>query len=80
MKAIVTKYIGPTNSRGTRIIASDEDGNRIIIGYPYELSGIAAHAKAARALCDKMKWDGKLIGGAMKNGYAFVFSDSSEVF
>lgn len=74
MKAIKTKYKGPTNTRGSRIIASDEDGNRIAIPYPYELSGEDCHSKAAYALCEKMNWKGKLVGGSVKNGYIFVFS------
>ena len=79
MKAIKTKYKGPTDTRGSRIIASDEDGNRITISYPYELSGEAVHRKAAEALCDKMQWTGKdsLIAGSLKNGYVFVFSPHS---
>jgi hypothetical protein len=74
MKAIKTKYKGPTDTRGSRIIASDEDGNRITIGYPYELSGEAVHRKAAEALCAKMGWGRDLVGGSLKNGYVFVFS------
>ena len=75
MKAIKTKYKGPTNTRGSRIIASDEDGNCVTISYPYELSGEAVHRKAAEALCAKMQWTGaeNLIGGSLKNGYVFVF-------
>jgi hypothetical protein len=73
MKAIRTKYKGPTNTRGSRIIASDEDGNRVTISYPYELSGEAVHRKAADALCTKMGWTGKLESGSLKNGYVFVF-------
>lgn len=75
MKAIETKYSGPTNTRGARIIASDCDRNRISISYPYELSGEDVHRKAAEALRDKMGWTGKLAGGATKNGYCFVFVD-----
>ena len=75
MKAIFTKYHGPTNTRGSRISASDQDGNRITISYPYELSGEAVHRKAADALCTKMHWTGKLTGGSVRNGYVFVFSD-----
>jgi hypothetical protein len=73
MKAIVTKYHGPTNFKGSRITASDEDGNRITISYPHELSGEACHRKAAQALCNKMKWEGNLIAGSLKHGYVFVF-------
>lgn len=75
MKAIVTKYHGPTNTKGSRITATDEDGNRTTISYPHELSGEAVHLAAAQALCDKMKWTGKLSGGSLKNGYVFTFAD-----
>ena len=74
MKAIKTKFKGPTNTRGSRIIASDEDGNRITISYPYELSGESVHRKAADALCAKMGWTGDLVSGSLKNGYVFVFT------
>lgn len=73
MKAIVTKYHGPTNTRGSRITASDEDSNKITISYPYELSGEAVHRAAAQALCDKMGWRGMLVGGSLKHGYVFTF-------
>lgn len=73
MKAIITKYHGPTNFKGSRISASDMDGNRATISYPHELSGEACHFAAAQALCKKMGWGGKMAGGALKNGYAFVF-------
>jgi hypothetical protein len=78
MKAIVTKYHGPTDFKGSRITASDEDGNKVTIGYPHELSGEAVHRKAAVALCEKMNWSGaeSLIGGGLKNGYVFIFGPS----
>jgi hypothetical protein len=63
MKAIETRYIGPTNTKGARIVAADSDGNRVTIGYPHELSGEAVHRKAAEALRDKMGWTGELIAG-----------------
>jgi hypothetical protein len=77
MKAIRTKYHGPTNFKGSRISASDEDGNRVSIPYPHELSGEAVHRKAADALCIKMHWTGEMIGGALKDGYAFVWVPSN---
>ena len=73
MKAIETHYVGPGNVRGARIIADDGDGNRLILSYPYELSGEACHRKAAEALRDRMGWTGRLIGGATKRGWCFVF-------
>lgn len=74
MKAIFTKYHGPTNTRGSRISASDEDGNRITISYPHELSGEDVHRKAAQALCDKMGWTGEMVAGGHSKGYVFVFT------
>ena len=61
MVAIVTKYIGPTDYRGSRIKATAGNGQTITIGYDHELSIEKAHRKAAQALCDKMKWTGKLM-------------------
>jgi hypothetical protein len=73
MKAIETRYVGPGNVRGARIIASDSDGNRVTLSYPDELSGEAVHRKAAQALADKMGWTGRLVAGGTKRGYCFVF-------
>ena len=75
MKAIETKYLGPTNFRGSRIKAWAEGGNSVTISYPHELSGEAVYRKAADRLCEKLNWQGELIGGgrADGNGYVFVF-------
>lgn len=73
MITIETKFYGPTNTRGSKIIASTCNGHRLSISYPYELSGEACHRKAAQALADKMGWAGRLIAGGTKAGYAFVF-------
>jgi len=72
-KAIVTKYHGPTNARGSRISASDLDGNRVVVSMDYTLNSDSNHERAAVALADKMGWKGNLAGGALKHGYAFVF-------
>jgi hypothetical protein len=79
MKAIMTKYLPCTNSKGSRIKASDGDGNSITIGYPHELSGEEVFKKAAIALCDKMQWSNDLIGGGYKGEYVFVFNPQNEV-
>jgi hypothetical protein len=73
MKAIETRYLGPTDYRGSRIKATDGDGNSATISYPYELSGEDCHRLAADALLNKMGWTGKLAGGSTKQGYVFVF-------
>jgi len=73
MKAIITKYLGATNTKGSRIKASDSDRNSITISYPYELSGEAVFKAAAVKLCEKMNWSTDLLGGGTKEGYVFVF-------
>ena len=75
MRAITTTYHGPTDCRGARIIAADEDGNRATIPYPHELSGEACHRAAADVLCEKQGWSGTLAGGSTRTGYVFVFTD-----
>ena len=75
MKAILTKYHGPGNIKGSGITAKDSDGNRAHVGYDDSLSSYANHYAAACALCDKLNWNGKgsLVGGGIKDGMAFVF-------
>lgn len=82
MKVIRTKYIGPTSVKGSRVSASTgETGQRIILDWPYELNPTKAHAKAARALCTKLGWDGpnyELVGGGFPDGtmvWVFTCSD-----
>lgn len=83
MQAITTKYIGPSNMRGSRIKATCWRKS-VSIPYPHELSGIECHKAAAVALLAALdEEDGQgsskfsastLIGGGMPdgNGYAFV--------
>lgn len=72
MKAIRTRYYGPTNTRGSRIVASDGDHNRISIPYPHDLTSDDAHEKAAYALMAKMNWPNTLIGGGFANDNYWV--------
>jgi hypothetical protein len=81
MQAIITKYFGPTNTRGSRIKATCAAGS-VTISYPYELSGQACHRAAADALVQKMGWDdahyGGLLGGQLPSGeYVFVFNNDA---
>jgi len=80
MKAIRTKYLGPTNTRGARILATDDDGNRTTIPYPYQLSGELVHRQAALALCRKLGWAGELTAGGLGNGYVYVWQDPTATF
>lgn len=81
MVAIETHYLGPTNYRGSRIVATidghltaDDKPARVTIPYPHELNPDEAHLSAALALADRCTWAGtvELLGGATKSGYTFV--------
>jgi hypothetical protein len=73
MKAITTRFLGPTDFRGARIRASEPDGKSITIPYDHGLNTEEHHLKAARALCKRLGWTGRLRGGATRKGYVFVF-------
>ena len=73
--AIITKYIGPTNTKGGRIKATSGNGRfSVTIDYPHEAS--YPYAEAAAALCRKLGWSGELIEGGTVNGSVFTFADS----
>lgn len=76
MKAIGTKYLPATDYKGSRIKATDFDGNTLTISYPGELFGEDVHRKAAEGLRDKMGWAGDLVAGATDKGYVFVFVET----
>lgn len=52
MQAITVKYIGPTNTRGSRLKAICERGS-ITISYPYDASGDEKYWRAASTLIEK---------------------------
>jgi hypothetical protein len=67
MKGIRTRYYGATNTKGSKIIATDGDRNLISIGYPHGLNSDEAHELAAYLLMRKMGWPNQLIGGGFQN-------------
>ena len=76
MKAITTKYHGPTDRRGSRFIADDGDGHRVTVSYDHALNSEQNHARACQALKDKMKWEGDMVGGGTKDGMVWAFLES----
>jgi hypothetical protein len=68
MKSIQTKYVGPSNVRGSRVTADDGDGNRIVLGWRSEWNSEQNHAEAAVTLCKRMGWGGRLQGGDTLKG------------
>lgn len=58
MQAITTKYLCPTNSRGSRLIAKCAAGSVQIV-YDDALNIDGNHVAAARALLDKLGWSAR---------------------
>ncbi|RPJ26018.1 MAG: hypothetical protein EHM35_15200 [Planctomycetaceae bacterium] len=80
MKAIQTKYLGPTDTKGIRIKASDSDNNSVTIHVDNSLNSEQNHYHAAEELCRKMKWSGTYAGGHTKHGMVWVCIDSRYQF
>ena len=78
MVAIETKYYGPTNSRGSKIIAKTTN-HRLTVSYDHGLDLDENHAAAAVALCRKMYWTGELLGSSTKAGMVFVFANEDKI-
>ena len=76
--AIQTRYLGPTNFRGSRYKAFTESGRSITIHAADNLSSQENHRAAARALQAKMGWTDNLIEGGTTEGYVYV-ADPREV-
>lgn len=77
-QAIVTKYHGPTNHKGSRISARAEAG-RVVVSYDHALNISDNHKAAAQALVERFGWTvdkgyPPLAGGALPGnaGYCFV--------
>jgi hypothetical protein len=79
VQAITTKYIGPSNTRGSRIKAKAATGS-ITIGCDDSLNIEQRHAKAAEALARKFGWHGNYFQGGSPDecGYCFVCVNASD--
>lgn len=74
-QAIVTKFHGQTNTRGSRITARAEAGS-VTVDYDHALNAGDNHLAAARRLAEKLDWQGDWFGGGLPSGgYCFVCAD-----
>lgn len=78
-QAIVTKYLGPTNFRGSRIKASAYAGS-IIVDYDCALNSERNHLEAAKKLANKYGWSGKWLAGGMPDETGNVYVNADAVF
>jgi hypothetical protein len=72
MQAITTKYIGPSNVRGSRVKAQCQAGS-ITLEWDDSLNSERNHETAAKALAAKLDWRGKWRGGSPHDGHGFCF-------
>ena len=72
-QTITTKYLPPTNTKGSRVKATAQAGS-VTIAFDYALSTQGAHDKAAAALMAKLGWDeyASLVGGGYDRGYHYI--------
>jgi len=73
-QSIETHYVGPTNYRGSRIIATTPSGHKFTHAWNYALNSEANYYAAAEALRAKLDWPSIKAGGSTVKGYAFVTS------
>jgi hypothetical protein len=73
-QAIETKYISPTNYRGSRIIVTTPGGHKLTQQWDYALNIEANHYAAAEALRAKLDWPAIKAGCRTAKGFAFATS------
>jgi hypothetical protein len=80
MLAIETRFVGPTNTRGSRIVARVMEQlptRKVTVEYEHGLNADENHRAAAIALIHRMGWTsgngyGAWVMGASERGYVFV--------
>lgn len=73
-QSIETKYLAPTNHRGSRIVATTPGGLRLVHHMDYSLGIDRNHHAAAEALRAKLDWPAIVAGGSTKAGYVWLTS------
>lgn len=78
-QAIITKYLGPTNTRGTKVVAKSEAGS-VVLPWDYSKGPEANHQAAASLLAWRLGWDGTWQGGSTPTGYVFTWACDADGF
>ena len=73
-QAIETKYLGPTNHKGARIVTRC-DAKRTITPWDHALNAADNHAAAAVALGESLGWGAPTHLASTQNGYVAVYAD-----
>jgi len=72
-QAIVTKFLGPTNTKGSRVRAVC-DAASVTVGWDHRLNQAENHYAAMVKLCNKLGWPRDRQGAGMprNGGYCWV--------
>ena len=80
MQTIITKYLGPTATLGSRIKAmtsSGHKGSTYTVEWDHSLNVEGNHTHAAQLLLNKLGWQGKFRMGGLDSGFVFVNTDAN---
>lgn len=81
-QAIVTKYLGPTNVKGSRVKATAQAGS-VTLSWDDAANSAENHAAAAQALVRRFGWAAgqpRLVGGAgPRNEYVWALVDKEDL-
>jgi len=79
-QAIETKYLGPTDTKGARVVARC-DGGRLVVSWKCEHNPTVNHAMAAMALAERLGWVSSRIPahiGGTRGGFVVVFTQTAD--
>jgi hypothetical protein len=78
-QAITTKFLGPTNYRGSRVKASASAGS-ITVSWRHQYDAETNHHLAAQALAEKFGWRGRWWSGELPGGTGncYVIDDGGD--
>mgnify|MGYP001501770142 FL=1 len=78
MQTIETRYHASTTHRASKITATASgSGKRVSISPEGRTTDSEDHAAAAVALCERLGWFGKMVGGHTKRGMIWVFDSTN---
>lgn len=73
MQSIITKYHGPGNVRGARVIATATGGLHRSYSWDHAKNSEDNHKDAAAKFAREFDWDGRFVGGAYNDKGAWIF-------
>lgn len=82
MQAITTKYLPPTDFKGTRIKAKTASGLSVTLSWDYEHDELNNARRAVRELIQTKGndgWHGRWLAAATDDGYVFVRDDNPPI-